>query len=106
MSVFRTILVVTLITLSLTLSACRTPIVPEPIAATPIEFGTNERPIIERVYILTDASGDLLESPSVFGTYDHALMASEFLGYVPTQLDVEVLAAFSVQSANETERVG
>ena len=53
-------------------------------------------------HILTDASGDLLQSPTVFGDYTHAYMASSILGYVPSALNVEVYAAFSVATANET----
>ena len=53
-------------------------------------------------HIVTDATGDLLQSPAVFGDYYHAYGASAFLGFVPTSLNVEVVAAFSVNSANET----
>jgi len=53
-------------------------------------------------HILTNASGDLLQSPVVFGDYYHAWLASKILGYVPSTLVVEVIAAFSVATANET----
>lgn len=51
---------------------------------------------------LTDASGDRLQSPNIFGDYSNALVAKSFLGYLPTLLVAEFYAAFSVASANET----
>lgn len=48
------------------------------------------------------AAGDLLQSPVIFGDYTHALMASQFLGYVPTKLIAEIRAAWAVASNNET----
>lgn len=51
---------------------------------------------------LTNAAGDLLQSPVVFGDYAHALLAKQFLGYLPTKLNMEAYAAFSVGTSNET----
>ena len=53
-------------------------------------------------HVLTNAGSDLIQSPDVFGDYYHAYQAGKFLGYTPSQLDVEFIAAFSVQSANES----
>lgn len=50
--------------------------------------------------ILADAS-DLLASPAIFGSYDHALAASWFLGYIPTTLNMECRAAFTTETNNE-----
>lgn len=52
-------------------------------------------------HILTDATGDTLASPRIFGSYSHALQASRFLGYMPTRLVMECYAAFTVNSAFE-----
>jgi hypothetical protein len=51
--------------------------------------------------LLTNASGDLLQSPAVFGDYFHGEQAARFLGYSPTQLSCEFVAAMTVHSANE-----
>lgn len=40
-------------------------------------------------------------SPRIFGSYDHGLVASRFLNYMPTKLGMECYARFSVASANE-----
>lgn len=53
--------------------------------------------------VLLDASGDILLSPFIFGNYDHALMASQILGYMPTRLTLECRAAFTTVSANENQ---
>lgn len=53
-------------------------------------------------HILTDASGDLLQSPPVFGDYGHGQIAASILGYSPTQLVAEFYAAMTVHSADET----
>ena len=59
-------------------------------------------------HILTNASGDLLQSPTLFGDYPHANMAWRMmnrdmrLAGVPARLNMEVWAAFSVATANET----
>lgn len=53
-------------------------------------------------HIVFDATGDLLQSPPMFGDYGHALVAGAFLGHTPTKLILEALAVFSVNSANET----
>ncbi len=50
---------------------------------------------------LMDTSGDKFYSPIIFGNYDHALLASQFLGYMPTRLRARFRAAFTVASANE-----
>ena len=36
-----------------------------------------------------DSGGDLLNSPAIFGSYSHGLMASKILGYMPTTLSLE-----------------
>ena len=45
---------------------------------------------------------DLLQSPTIFGDYTHGLMAGQILGHFPTRLIVEVYAAFTTHSSNET----
>lgn len=52
-------------------------------------------------HLLTNASGDLLQSPSVFGTYDHGQVAAAILGYSPTTLNVEFWGAMTVHTADE-----
>ena len=52
---------------------------------------------------LFNASGDILRSPVIFGDYSHAYQASWVLGYVPTTLNMEAIAAFTTASANETQ---
>src|SRR3990167_78067 len=52
--------------------------------------------------VVFGADTDLLQSPTIFGDYSHGLMAGQFLGYYPTRLVVEVYAAFTTHSANET----
>lgn len=47
-------------------------------------------------HVLTDATGDLLQSPSVFGGNGHAQAAAAILGYTPTQMSVEFFASFTV----------
>lgn len=53
--------------------------------------------------VLTDASGDILRSPIMFGDYNHARAVQQILGYLPTSLVLEVGADFTVASANETQ---
>ncbi len=53
-------------------------------------------------HILTDATGDLLRSPPVFGSFLHGKVAGKLLGHQPSILTLEQDAAFSVASANET----
>lgn len=48
-----------------------------------------------------NASGDILLSPIIFGSYAHALGASKTLGFVPTKLCAEWYGAFTTASANE-----
>ena len=50
---------------------------------------------------LADAS-DVLKSPAIFGDYAHARAVQGILGYLPTQLIVEVYAAFTTVINNET----
>lgn len=52
-------------------------------------------------HVLTNASGDLLQSPAVFGDYGHAQIAATILGYQPTKLVCEFYAAMTVNSVNE-----
>lgn len=52
--------------------------------------------------ITTNAAADLLQSPVIFGDYNHALQAQQFLGYLPTTLTLEAWAQFTTASANET----
>ncbi len=52
--------------------------------------------------ILFDASNDRLSSPYIFGDFSHANAARAILGYLPTTLNFECIAAFTVNSANET----
>lgn len=47
-------------------------------------------------HVLTDASGDLLQSPSMLGGYEGFLAAEDILGYPPTKLHVEFFGAFTV----------
>ena len=48
-----------------------------------------------------DASGDILRSPIIFGSYAHGQAAKAILGYSPTQFIVDVDATFTVASADE-----
>lgn len=50
--------------------------------------------------LLADAS-DVLLSPAVFGDYQHQYMARRLLGYSPTKLCLEVIAAFTTVANNE-----
>ena len=52
-------------------------------------------------HFLANASGDLLRSPIMFGSYAHRLLVSKILGYLPTKLCLEFYAAFTVASADE-----
>lgn len=52
---------------------------------------------------LTDASGDILKSPTIFGDYNHARAVQQILGYFPTSLTLEAGATFTVASANENQ---
>lgn len=56
-------------------------------------------------HTLTNASGDLLGSPALFGDYYHALQAARICGMktLPRLLVVEFVAAFSVASAAENQ---
>jgi len=49
-----------------------------------------------------NSASDLINSPELFGDYNHATQAAQFLGYQPTKLNLEVQARFPVHSANET----
>ena len=48
-----------------------------------------------------DASGDILRSPIVFGSYGHGQQVKAILGYAPTQMVLDVDATFTVASADE-----
>ena len=54
-------------------------------------------------HFLTNATGDLLESPTLFGGYIHAEMAMKIVGMrkMPTDLIVEFWGSMSVHSADE-----
>lgn len=54
-------------------------------------------------HILTNASGDILGSPAIFGDYSHAFMAQQIAGMakLPTKLICEFWGAMSVHSADE-----
>jgi hypothetical protein len=52
-------------------------------------------------HVLTDLTGDILQSPAVFGTYSHMLGAADILGYTPTKLAFEWYGAMTVHTANE-----
>ncbi len=56
-------------------------------------------------HTLTNASGDILGSPALFGDYYHALQAQKIAGMrtLPRLLVAEFVAAFSVASANEAQ---
>ena len=45
-------------------------------------------------HVRCDASGDLLQSPSIFGGYGHGRAVESMLGYAPTQMTMECLGAF------------
>ncbi len=54
-------------------------------------------------HFLTDGSGDLLRSPSIFGDHAHALQAQRIAGMtkLPTDLILEFKGAMTVHSADE-----
>ena len=52
-------------------------------------------------YIQFTAASDLLLSPSIFGTADHAAQAGRILGYNPTTLNMDCYAAFLAEGADE-----
>jgi len=54
-------------------------------------------------HILTNATGDLLVSPVMFGDYNHGLMASRLVGknVLPKSLNLECRAAWTVTSTDE-----
>jgi len=53
-------------------------------------------------HYLTNASGDKMQSPAIFGDYQHGDQASHHLLSFPTTLTMETWATFSVASASET----
>ena len=71
------------------------------VAGSAADFGSSSDVGIP-AHFLTDASGDKLQSPAVFGDDAHFDAAEAILGYRPTKLCMRVVAAFSVASANET----
>jgi len=48
------------------------------------------------------AASDLIQSPSIFGNYSHAYMAQQFLGHIPTELNLEIYAQHVDGTNNET----
>lgn len=56
---------------------------------------------VDPSHYLTNAALDLLESPAIFGDYQHSQQAASHLGKNPTTLTMEAWAKFSVTSANE-----
>lgn len=53
-------------------------------------------------YLDFGASGDLLQSPAIFGDYGVGQMWKQFLGADPTTINLEVYASFPVGSVSET----
>jgi hypothetical protein len=49
-----------------------------------------------------NAASDLIQSPAVFGSYAHAYMAQQFLGAIPTELNLEIYARHLDGTNNET----
>ena len=56
---------------------------------------------IDPYFISFGASGDLMQSPIIFGGYDWQQAQKSILGYAPTKLCVEVHAQYTVHTANE-----
>ena len=56
---------------------------------------------IDPYFISFGASGDLMQSPIIFGGYDWQQAQKGILGYAPTKLCAEVHAQFTVSTANE-----
>src|SRR3990167_9933247 len=54
---------------------------------------------------LTNATGDLLQSPALFGDYHHARLAQIIMGekILPRYLILDAFAAFTVASADEDQ---
>ena len=52
-------------------------------------------------HFLTNATGDILQSPQVFGGVAHLEAATEILGFTPTRMTMDAIAAFSVASSDE-----
>ena len=53
-------------------------------------------------HILTNAAADVYQTARIFGGFDQFQRVSTVLGYLPTKLILEFVAAFTVASANET----
>lgn len=70
------------------------------VAGTGADFNSSADPGVP-AYIQFTAASDLLLSPSIFGDYAHFLQASRILGYTPTTLNLECLAAFLTEAADE-----
>lgn len=70
-------------------------------AGSAADFNTSADVGIPPHALLADAS-DVLASPQMFGDYSHTLLASKLLGFQPTALNMEVYAAFTTASNNET----
>lgn len=51
---------------------------------------------------LSSGASQGIASPRIFGSYDHALQASKYLGSMPTKLSVEFYAAWTLVATNQT----
>jgi hypothetical protein len=50
----------------------------------------------------TNASGDNLSSPILFGNYSHQLAVGQTFGFLPTRLVCEIYGAFTTDSTDES----
>lgn len=57
---------------------------------------------VDPTRLVIGSTNTSIRSPRVFGSYDHGLQASKFLGGMPTKLFMECYGRMSVASANET----
>ena len=57
---------------------------------------------VDPSYYGCGAASDLIQSPTIFGSYAHGQMAAAFLGTSPTELNLEIYAKFVDATANET----
>jgi hypothetical protein len=65
------------------------------------DFGASADPGDGPCFV-TNAASDLLNSPALFGSYEHMKMAEDILRYVPDKLILEWLFRFSTVVNNET----
>lgn len=70
------------------------------VAGTAADFNSSADPGVPG-YLQFTAASDLLLSPSIFGDYAHFLQAGRILGITPTSLNMECLAAFLAEGADE-----